>query len=83
MDLLRVPTRLGLPLLGGSELCAYISSQPGLLDKIVPFRLLLTKEPGLVSATSNNVLKKGPESEDTKNMCRKKKTSEKIKRIPG
>ena len=37
----------------------------------VPFRLLLMKEPGLVLATSNNVLKKGPESEDTKKYVKK------------
>ena len=29
------------------------------------------KEPGLVSATSNNVLKKGPELEDTKKYVKK------------
>ena len=58
MSLLRISTCLGLPLLCSSELCAYISSQPGLLSKAVPFRLFLTKKPGLVSATSNNVLKK-------------------------
>ena len=68
MSLLRVPTCLGLPLLCSTELRAYISSQPSLLGKVVPFRLLLMKEPGLVSAMSNNVLKKGPELEDTKNM---------------
>ena len=45
MDLLHVPTRLGLPLLGGSKLRAHISSQLGLLDKVVPFRLLLMEEP--------------------------------------
>jgi len=44
MDLLRVSTRLGLPLLGGSKLRTHISSQPGLLDKAVPFRLLLMEE---------------------------------------
>ena len=73
MSLLRVSTRLGLPLLGGSKLRAHISSQPGLLGKAVPFRLLLTKEPGLVPATSNNILKRGPKSEDTKTQkCVKK-----------
>ena len=73
MSLLHVPMRLGLPLLGGSKLRAHISSQPGLLGKAVPFRLLLTKEPGLVPATSNNILKRGPESEDMKTQkCVKK-----------
>ena len=73
MSLLRVPTCLGLPLLGGSKLHAHISSQPGLLGKAVPFHLLLMKEPGLVPATSNNILKRGPESEDTKTQkCVKK-----------
>ena len=66
MSLLHISTRLGLPLLCSSELRAYISSQPSLLSKAVPFHLLLTKEPGLVLATSNNILKKEPESEDTK-----------------
>ena len=81
MSLLHISMRLGLPLLCSNELRAYISSQPGLLGKAVPFRLLQMKEPGLVSAMSNNVLKKGPELEDTKKYV--KKTSEKIKRIPG
>ena len=58
MDLLRVPMRLGLPLLGGSKLRARISSQLGLLGKAVPFRLLLMEEPRLVLAMSNNTLKK-------------------------
>ena len=71
MSLLCISTRLGLLLLCSSELRAYISSQPGLLGKAVPFRLLLMKELGLVSAMSNNVLKKGPESEDTKKYVKK------------
>jgi len=66
MSLLHVPMCLGLPLLGGSELRAHISSQPGLLGKAVPFRLLLMKEPGLVPSMSNNILKGGPKLEDTK-----------------
>ena len=71
MSLLCISTCLGLPLLCSSELRTYISSQPGLHGKAVPSRLLLTKEPGLVSATSNNVLKKGPELEDTKKYVKK------------
>ena len=39
MDLLRVPTRLGFPLLGGSKLRAHLSSQLGLLNEAVPFHL--------------------------------------------
>ena len=62
MDLLRVLTLLGLPLLGGSELRAHISSQPGLLGKVVPFHLLLVKELGFVPATSNETLKRRPVS---------------------
>ena len=62
MDLLRVLTRLGLPLLGSSKLRAHISSQSGLLDKVVPFRLLLMEELGFVSATSNETLKRRPVS---------------------
>ena len=63
MDLLHVPTRLGLLLLGGSKLCAHISSQPGLLGKAVPLRLLLAEEPGFITATSNDTLKRRPVSE--------------------
>ena len=62
MDLLRVPTRLDLPLLGGNELRAHISSQSGLLGKAIPFRFLLTEELGFVLATSNDKLKRGPVS---------------------
>ena len=57
MDLLRVPTRLGFPLLGGSKLRAHISSQPGLLGEAVPFHLLLVEELGFLLATSNEGLK--------------------------
>ena len=53
MDLLRVPTCLSFPLLGGSKLGAHISMQPGLL-----FHLLLTEELGLLPATSNEGLKR-------------------------
>ena len=58
MDLLHVPMCRGLPLLGSSKLHAHISSQPGLLSKTVPLRLLLAEEPGFVPATSNDTLKK-------------------------
>ena len=62
MDLIRVPTRLGLPLLGGSKLRAHISSQLALLGKVVPFRLLLMEELGFVLATSNDTLERKPVS---------------------
>jgi len=58
MDLLHVPMRCGLPLLGGSKLRAHISSQPGVLGKTVPLHLLLMEEPGFVLAMSNDTLKK-------------------------
>ena len=66
MDLLRVLTRLSLPLLGSSELRAHISSQPGLLGKAVVFCLLLTEESGFVLATSNDTLKRRPVSKTQK-----------------
>ena len=68
MELLHIPTRIGLPLLGGSKLHAHVSSQPGLLGEAVPLRLLLTEEPGFIPATSNNALKRGPVSETQKHM---------------
>ena len=85
MGLLRVLTRLGLPLLGGSELRAHISSLPGLLNKAILFRLLLVEDLGFILATSNEALKRRPVSKIRrhKNMRRKKKTREKIKWIPG
>ena len=58
MDLLRVLTHLGFPLLGGSKLGAHISTQPGLLSEAVPFCLLLAEEPGFLPATSNEGLKR-------------------------
>ena len=58
MDLLRVSTRLGFLLLGGSKLGAHISTQPGLLGEAVPFHLLLMKEPGFLPAMSNEGLKR-------------------------
>ena len=60
MDLLRVPTHLGFPLLGDSKLGAHISAQLGLLGEVVPFRLLLTEELGFPPATSNKGLKRRP-----------------------
>ena len=62
MDLLRVPTRLGFLLLGGSKLGAHISTQSGLLGEAVPFHLLLMKEPSLLLAMSNEGLKRRPVS---------------------
>ena len=62
MDLLRVPTRLGYPLLGGSKLGAHISTQPGLLGEVVLVHLLLMEEPGFVLTTSNDGLKRRPVS---------------------
>ena len=81
MDLLRVPTRLGFSLLGGSKLHAHISSQLGLLGEAVPFHLLLVEESGLLLATSNEGLKRRLVSKIQKYM--KKEESEKIKRILG
>ena len=59
--------------------------QPGLLGEVVPFHLLLTKELGFVLAMSNEGLKRRPVSKirKYKNMWRKKKAREKIKRIPS
>ena len=74
MDLLHVPTRLGFPLLGGSELGAHISMQSGLLSEVVPFHLLLTEEPGFLPAKSNEGLKRRPVSKIQKYM--KKEESE-------
>jgi len=80
MDLLRISTRLGFPLLGGSKLGVHISTQPGLLGGVVPFHLLLVEELGFLPATSNEGLKRRPVSKIQK--YRKKEESEKIKRIP-
>ena len=68
MDLLRVPTCLGFPLLGGSKLGAHISMQPSLLGEAVPFHLLLMEEPGFLSAMSNEGLKRRPVSKIQKYM---------------
>ena len=81
MDLLRVPTCLGFPLLGGSKLGAHISMQPSLLGEAVPFHLLLMKEPGFLPAMSNDGLKRRLVSKIQKYM--KKEESEKVKQIPG
>jgi len=66
VGLLRVLTRLGLPLLGSSKLRAHISSQPGLFGKAIPFCLLFTKELGFALTASNNDLKRRPVSETQK-----------------
>ena len=60
MDLLRIPTRLGFPLLGDSKLGVHISTQPGLLGEAVPFHLLLMEEPGFLLAMSNEGLNRRP-----------------------
>ena len=74
MDLLRVLTRLGFPLLGSSKLGAHVSAQPGLLCEAVPFHLLLMEEPGFLPAMSNKGLKRRPVSKIQKYM--KKEESE-------
>ena len=58
MRLLRILTRLGLPLLDNSKLGGHVCSQPGLLGKAIPLRLLLAEELGLFLATSNKNLKR-------------------------
>ena len=72
MDLLCVPKRFGLLLLGSGELGAQISTQPGLLGEAVPFHLLLVEEPGLLPATSDKGLKE--------NQCRNTKTYEETRK---
>ena len=57
MELLHVPTRLGLLLLDDSKLRAHITSLSGLLGEAVPLRFLLLKKPGFVPATGNKTLK--------------------------
>ena len=66
MGILRILTRLDLPLLGGSKLRTHIPSQLGLLDKAIPFRLLFAEELGFVLTVSNNDLKRRPVSETQK-----------------
>ena len=58
MGLLRVLSRLGLPLLGGSKLGGHVCSQPGLLGEVIPLHLLLMEELGFILATSNKNLKR-------------------------
>ena len=58
VGLLRILTRLGLPLLGGSKLCGHVYSQPGLLREAIPLRFLLVEESGFILATSNKNLKR-------------------------
>ena len=60
MELLHVPTRLGLPLLDDSKLRAHITSQSGLLGEAVPLRLSLMKKPRFVPAMGNKTLKRRP-----------------------
>jgi len=79
MGLLRVPTRLGFPLLGGSKLGAHISMQPGLLGEAFPFHLLLMEELGFLSATSNEGQKRRPVSKIQKYMQKE----EKVRRSSG
>ena len=74
MDLLHVPTHLGFPLLGGSKLGVHIFAQLSLLGEVVPFHLVLAKEPGLLPTTSNEGLKRRPVSKIQKYM--KKEESE-------
>ena len=83
MDLLRVPTRLGFPLLGDSKLDAHISLQSGLLGEAVPFHLLLMEEPGLLLATSNEGLKRRPVSKIQKNMKTRRKRDERLNGYPA
>ena len=70
MDLLRVLTRLGFPLLGGSKLGAHISVQPSLLGEVVPFHLLLMEELGLLLAMSDKGLKRRSMSKTQKYMTK-------------
>ena len=58
VGLLRVLTRLGLPLLGRSKLGGHGCSQLGLLGEAIPLHLLLTEELGFILATSNKNLKR-------------------------
>ena len=62
VDLLRIPTHLGFPLLGDNKLGTHISVKPGLLGEAVPFRLLLVEELGFPLAMSNKGLKRRPVS---------------------
>ena len=80
MGFLRVPARLGLPLLGGSKLRAHVSSQPGLLDKAIPLRLLLVEELGFVPTMRNEDLERRPALRNTKTQKHLKKEENKGER---
>ena len=81
MGLLHVPACLGLPLLGGSKLRAHVSSQPGLLDKAIPLRLLLAEELGFVLIASNKDLERRPALRNTKTQKHLKKEENKEERM--
>ena len=81
MELLHVPTCLGLPLLDDSKLRAHIASQPSLLGEAVPLCLLLVKKPGFVPAMGNKTLKRRPISKIRKHKDTKRKGT--TRRIPG
>ena len=82
MGLLRVPACLGLPLLGGSKLRAHVPSQPGLLDKAIPLRLLLAEELGFVPTARNKDLERRPALRNTKT-TKALEERRKNDRIPG
>ena len=81
MGLLHVLARLGLPLLGDRKLRAHVSSQPGLLDKAIPLRLLLMEELGFVSTTSNKDMERRPALRNTKTQKHLKKEENKEERM--
>ena len=83
MGLLRVLTCLGLPFLGGSKLCGHICSQPGLLRKAIPLRLLLAEESGFIPATSNKSLKRKKTSIRNMKTHKHTKRKKKTKQVPG
>ena len=86
MNLLCIPTRLGLPLLGGSKLRGHICSQPGLFTKAVPLHLLLTEETGFIPATSSDNLQKETNirsSKNTKTYEERRKQRGRSSRYPG
>ena len=83
MDLLHVPTCLDFPLLGGGELGAQISAQPGLLSKAVPFHLLLMEELGFLLATSNEGLKRRPVSKIQKYMKKRRRQERRSSAYPA
>ena len=83
MDLLCVPTRFGFPLLGGDELGAQISAQPGLLGEAVPFHLLLMEEPSFFLAMSNEGLKRRPVSKIQEYLMTRRKRDERSSGNPA